>query len=53
MSENFCQLKKSKTLAPIVNALFASIMPGEHTDSAAAEILATVLASESSLKTTE
>ena len=41
MSENCCQLKKSKTLAPIVNALFASVMPGEHIDASAVEIHAT------------
>jgi hypothetical protein len=38
MFENCRQLKKSKTLAPIVNALFASVMPGEHIDASAAEI---------------
>ena len=41
MSESCCQLKKSKSLAPMVNALFASIIPGEHIDASLAEILAT------------
>ena len=42
MSESCCQLKKSKSLAPMVNALFASIIPGEHIDASLAEILACI-----------